>query len=703
MTLVRRLLIGLGAVLVAFAPSARTIGADCPPDRDPPKVIFSARATGRFAPDLAQSLGFVFLLGIERGSSPARWNDYRELQTLLSLAAVQQGLGGESPGSVDVTEVAGAFGSSFLCDLKFDKAGADSRTVTCRLINTRTQHAVRSFTRALPSNETAMLDMMQPLGTQTAVNLLRDLLAEREHPVVPKVTVAVTPQEVAPGATVHVTATLTDESDCQPQPGKEIRIENKHGSTSLSSATYTTDAAGTVTQDVNVGSAPGEGTIEATFRKSDGAITRSNPTSFAYRVRDTSGDVTISAPEASVHLGAAETVTARVLHDGAPVAGATVSFAASGGGGMAATSVVTDANGDASTEYDAPQSNAVVDVVATTPPQTPGPGVPDLTASLSFVVDGGVTLNLDAADTVAGGTSDVNADLVVGGTAIPGTEVTFTLAGAGTLSAVSAPTNAAGRASVTWVAPSGDSSASITAEAVVDGQSYVSNATVHARPGAGPMRVKVVPVFGEVSNPVFRTFVELASSAPGRACSYAEADLGGVYDCGNRPYPYTYGTKADVPVTLRAELGTQFWAEVSMTQPEPKVLVVDAGVSGLGELGAFGVDACLELTFDAPGVLSVAIDTTSLTTDSTSGRGFYEGAVFRSKSGSTFTRTDDFEEGRSAGGFYGDELIGGSGTIAIAHGGKLQLIVYAQGGGYATQQALVPNGRIRFTFTFRPQ
>ena len=139
------------------------------------------------------------------------------------------------------------------------------------------------------------------------------------------------------------------------------------------------------------------------------------------------------------------------------------------------------------------------------PPEPPGP---PLTASLTFVVDAGVTLTLSADDTLGGGTSTVIADLDVGGVVMPGIPVAFVVSsGLGVLSATTADTDAAGRAQVSYLAPFSPTTATVTATAVVEGQTYTR---------VVPINVAALP--GEITVTVAEACLAF-DSASNRQCS----------------------------------------------------------------------------------------------------------------------------------------------------------------------------------------
>jgi len=671
MSRVRRWMTRVLALCVGSALGARPVGADCPQEKNEVTVLIAAGVSGTYDQSLADTLADSL------GVSLSRLIDGVEFKTESDVVklALHENDALRMGDDASLGGLESAVGPPFVLSLDFSKSPTLGQKVSGALVSMRTGDVVRRVLRSLPDDQTLQPAQMDAVAASIAPDLRCDLLAVRVRPAVPVILLSLSPAEVNPGEQVHLQVTLRDSSDDQVQPGKFISLEY----TSIAGDAPApgdkpagrTDALGRWAGDVPAGDEPGDHTLVASFVGADGATTRSAPA--RYRVRDVGGDVEISSPAASLHFGEGSTVTARVMHDGAPVAGASVAFTTSGGGSVETPAATTGADGYASTQYDAPGDDAVVDVAAT----TSRTGAPDATADLTFVVDGGVALNVNAPDTVAGATSDVAADLVVGGTPIAGTNVSFTLSGGGSLSAASAPTDDAGRAEVTWTAPAGTSSADITAEAIVDGQPYTQTVTVHASPRES-MSVKVVPRMGLYQTLAYCPWVPSDTGLPA-VCS--AATLSAVYsDCGGSWHDEVDATPADPPVTLRAEVnGCR--DELDVTRSDPQTIVVDC--SGLGDrYGGFEIYTCLDLTFDEPGVLTVE-SKPSITNqwESITGKSMTKIMALRSSSGPSIP--DGAAYGAGLVNVLGDEgdyrgftvPPARSGTVDIAQPETLQIVL----------------------------
>jgi hypothetical protein len=124
---------------------------------------------------------------------------------------------------------------------------------------------------------------------------------------------------------------------------------------------------------------------------------------------------------------------------------------------------------------------------------------------------------------------------------------------------------------------------------------------------------------------------------------------------------------------------------MSVTQPDPKVVAIDVSAGFSADLvpSTQYIDsvACLELTFDAAGVLTVETDATSMT------GGIIEPSVFSPKSGATFG-----PGGR-------EDVLRGTRRIDIAQPETRQLVVR-----FVDDSGVPPaTGTFRFKFTFTPR
>lgn len=593
----------LGAALVLLALSASAAVAQTCPARDPkPKVVGDWRVQGSFARDLADTLAVYFLSLVGQAVPEINLISTRELAALLVGPTIIEQLGFAIG---DLQEIARAFGTEFTFILQFNELPSLGRRLTGKLVNTRTEGVVRAFEQALPQSDDAALDVVETLAAQTSAGLWCDIVDARLRPVRPVLALEVT-EVVQAGTQATVRVTLTDAEDGLPQPGKDVTIEHAAVNGALSSVTATTNFFGVAEVDLPVGTVPGLGIVQAHFRREDG-LPADSPFG-AYRVVNPGGDLTVEAPQASLRVGEGETVTARLRRNGTPAAGEPITFTAAGGS-VAAPVVTTDIEGQASTAYEAPATNAMVDVTVTTPapvpPGPPAPTPPDLTASLTFVVDGAVAFNLSAADTLQGGATSVIADLSVGGAVQAAIPVTFNLTGPGVLNATAAQTDSAGRAEVIYFAPAADTSVTVTAEAVVDGQSYTRTVTINVGAVVRDLTVRLLPVL-EYPELFGATRFYAATRALVHDDPIVTITMGGPIspECPLESVAPAecWGMPTPPPVTLRAEdpLSQVEW---TVSQPLPNVVGWDVSASSTPPAEGTQSSVLLELTFRTAGQL----------------------------------------------------------------------------------------------------
>ena len=244
-----------------------------------------------------------------------------------------------------------------------------------------------------------------------------------------------------------------------------VTLSSKNGNT-LSAASVTTDVNGQATFTVT-GSAGGTDTLTATtlgISASQSIVVSTE--SFAF-----------SAPlsGASIDLGVTAPVTVLWTNAGAPVAGATVNFAATRGT-LSASSAMTDATGKASVSISSTTSGPAVISATGTDVSTQTnvdflathPAVIAVQASPSVI-------DVSAQSTITAVVRDANNNLV------EGQNVTFTLSDitGGTLSLASALTNNQGLAQTIYTASSTTSATNgVSVTAAVQGTTVKSTATL---------------------------------------------------------------------------------------------------------------------------------------------------------------------------------------------------------------------------------
>lgn len=241
------------------------------------------------------------------------------------------------------------------------------------------------------------------------------------------------------------------------------------------SADVTTDASGNADFSLTAATVPGATTITA----SAGGISKSVAITFT---AGPPASVTIGLSPTSVAINGATTVSATVL-DAAnkPVAGVTVNFTVPAAtnkskGTLASTSAITNANGVATTTYTAGNQSANADtdsIVARVAGVASNPAKD--TATLTVVVQpGSLVVTTAQASITADGSSTtvISAKLLdTNGNAVPNRQISF-VTNAGTLSALSATSDANGVATVTLTSATTAGQATVTA---TDTSSGVSN------------------------------------------------------------------------------------------------------------------------------------------------------------------------------------------------------------------------------------
>ncbi|MBW3625017.1 MAG: Ig-like domain-containing protein, partial [Armatimonadetes bacterium] len=339
------------------------------------------------------------------------------------------------------------------------------------------------------------VDMLESLAIQMGIGLLDDLRATQEKPIVPRLSLARTPETVGLNGRVTTTVTLK-ECDGTLIPNKPVVLLHWPVGRPRTSAperlTGMTDGNGTASFPIAVGTSPGAGILEAVYERRGQRW--ATETQF-YRA-EPEGDLRLSSSKGGLKPGESAEACVKLFRFAAPVAGAAVQLSALGGT-LSATSVTTGADGSACVTFttDPNTGPTLANLRADYEGTLPGGSAPvRLAAGIQFPVDGGVKVNANAELPVvqSEGASTVSADVTFGGLASAGVPVNFSVTGGGTLSVVSGGTNDAGRASVLYVAPaSGSGTATITATATVNGQLYVSSAPIDYVTSLSKMIVKV--------------------------------------------------------------------------------------------------------------------------------------------------------------------------------------------------------------------
>jgi len=489
----------------------------------------------------------VFTHDISRLAPGVEFTTEQELQALSTTAATVQ-----SAGIDNAAQIAGlqakVVGLEFTLIITYGVAG--SRKVLSASLLDRTAFAVRRGLAQGTDFEQLEQTVVAQMGSG---NLLADLRARQNAPLIPQLCIQLSPvggappggssTDVAPDGKVRATVTLVD-ADGRAYSGKALTVSRTIvGNTDTVS--LLTDGNGQVIQDFSAGSsiAGNVGTVNARYAPPGQKPTEADPKS--YHIFTGSG-FSATSPDAALTTGASEPVTVSLRENGNPVSGARIDLAPQDGS-LSANSVTTGADGKASdTMTMGDVGLAQVTATVHPPGQSPiSPFATPETATLSFVVEPKARLTLTAGETdiETGSDTPVNLDVAVGDQRGVGVPVTFS---GGDLSVTQTNTDEFGQAETFYAAPaSGSGSATITAQATVQGTAFSKSVTISYHEGS-LMTGKALP---SIFSP---PYVTSTSDPAGSASSYNCTTLGGsfVSASGNRCSDGPLGSPTPLPVSL---------------------------------------------------------------------------------------------------------------------------------------------------------
>jgi hypothetical protein len=477
---------------VCLASSGVAYAATCTVGKTKPLVVLTRSNDKYFPESLAKLLSDAIHIRLIDAAPDVAFMAMWDGEPLATLVAVQQGVG-SNDGYADA--LVDAMGAEFAMHIRFEKPNDNKLTTVLVILQSgHTGEQIRRVFKTAPAdNAAAFLPLLPDIVRTMSADLYCELTTLRIRPIRPNLSaVAASPSTVGPAGTVSVSVRLTDADNGLPQTGYSVdflvlALTNVAIGTPVGALT---DVDGVARQQITMPRAPGTYRIQARFVRSDN--TEAPRTAASVRVSKVLGDLQIFAPQVALLVGQGERVTARLQRNLTVGAGEIVDFVASGGT-LSASSATTDATGEASVTYQTPPTNAIVDVTATAPATPPSPtplrvqtlaapgdaqaDEPPLTATVTLVVDGQVSMAINAPDTVEGGATDITVDIAVGGNPAASIPVTFTLTGPGRLSATSGSTDAAGRLQIAYAAPTSTASITVMASAIVDGQTYTKTVT----------------------------------------------------------------------------------------------------------------------------------------------------------------------------------------------------------------------------------
>jgi adhesin/invasin len=250
------------------------------------------------------------------------------------------------------------------------------------------------------------------------------------------ITVIGNPATVLPGGSSTITAYVTDSAGVPVANGTQVSFYTSKGTLSVTTATTTAGIATTVLTLMQAGDSA---TVIAVCDACDSA-----QDSTVVTCADNLYAMDVSASAASVLPGGSSTITAYLTQNGAPLAGATVTFAitTTGSGSIVPVTGITTAGGVATTVLTLNQQGEVATVTATYA-STSGPVSDDVVvicADNLYQMD----VQASAASVLPNGDSIISAYLTQNGAPLAGATVTFaiTTTGSGSIIPVTGITNA---------------------------------------------------------------------------------------------------------------------------------------------------------------------------------------------------------------------------------------------------------------------
>ncbi len=480
MTRSRLITLLASAVLLLAAP--RLEAAESCTSKPVPVIYVTppiAAATVGFSEDLLLAMTNAFREGLWRSyerSGSIKTYQYSDIVAVFGVQTKRQLLG---LAGVDFVEGAQGLGAEYVAFLKIGRI-AELRVLNVEIFNARSAVVVAAAQEVLASPGAELMTQMKTLAGRRLTGLDCTLRSRRIRPVVPVVTLTLAPTSLLPGAPLTATAVLKDLENGQVQVGKPINFT--HVTTRGEEESHWgvfTDFSGFATQALTAGPfvLDSKGKVRASFRREeDNFVT--DPVEQLYDVVRPNRNLSVQGTRPKLGPGSADQLAIGLTRNSAPAAGVTVTVSASAGV-LGAASVVTSSQGSGSVTFTTPSRPGIVEIRASAPGATSNE--PPVADAISYVVDAGIAMSMNAKDTIVSSPSTVTVDLDRDGRALAGATVTFALSGGGFLDAASATTDSAGRAQVVFAAPPQVGASTVTASVTVDGQTISRTVTIAYR------------------------------------------------------------------------------------------------------------------------------------------------------------------------------------------------------------------------------
>lgn len=620
----------------------------CDPGLPPPRLLamfltnaewLSAVESIELGPLVARGLLEVFTDALRQAAPDVTVTSVLEIEQALNQMAATMNDGGDD-GTHDPSQLGG---QGFTVSLVLEQHASLQQRVAKAIVSRAYDGSiVTQASRTMGSSQEVTESLVESIAAEVGQDLRCQLLASVERPVSPRVRLEVDPKDVAQFHSTQVRVTLAD-ADGLVQPNRDVSFRVTPCSAGVGAmdpcpsgwsdvtGQGETDFFGVLSRNLSLA----VGLHRVTGRFDRGTEGWTSPPEFV-RVHPAGTALRVETSRVMLRVGEPDQACAIVNQGGAPAAGVAVAFEATSGS-LGAAQASTDSEGRACVTYTAPSDEGIVTLAALLeqgagPPPVghaldPAPRTDPagswtsrprsqalLTAETLLVVDSGLTVTVNAADVAAGGLSEVRVSVAAAAGNLEGLPVSLALEGAGSLSSLTATTDAAGEAVVYFRAPAGQTgTTTVRATVTLAGATASgSDEIVYQLPAwevriLGPSHGSTCTIDDQVDS--LPTYVEAFTydeNAPPHYCADPRTTtLAGTFvgaiSCGLGSWP-PLGSVADLPVTLAAASGGDH-ASVTLAHVQPLAVELSHDVAGIGR-----AHLQVELVFHRAGTLQVLAD-----------------------------------------------------------------------------------------------
>ena len=424
-------------------------------------------------------------VGIRDSTSPlVRTIELSDLGRVVGLAALIESLGGVRP---PLEEVAAALGREASGLLVLEPLTDSQFKMTLTVSTTKGAINIRAAERlATVSTSLAAIDeLVAEVSTHPPLD--SDIRAHLDYPVQPTLNIVSTFGSVLPSSQHEVVVHMKDCNNAV-YVGKTVYLERRPVPFPAEVSALT-DAAGDAHFTVLLGASDVDETVEAHYLRQNGSRFPSDAHKYVIQ-RNQTGQIQFPGVTSVIRPGGSTmlAITSRDPVTGAPQPARNIEVQSTLGGLQETSSAATDVAGAIDALVHAGPAVGLGEVKASTPASGPPPATGG-NASEFLVVSSPAALSLNAALGVvrAGLPVQVAGTLHLDGIPMPGTTVTLSDAGGGTISSSTATVDDTGGFEVTFLTPvDGSGSATVTASVEVEGQTLTRNVPI-SWAGAAPL------------------------------------------------------------------------------------------------------------------------------------------------------------------------------------------------------------------------